>query len=163
PFGGVTLSEYIINKHPAEYFFRNIVVTRNANAAIAAATRGITVVENDDDTDDIAKTIALGLKAMPEKTEGCMFSVCDAPYFTAESMRLLLDTFIADKTRIVAAGANGQRANPVIFPKELFAELAALAPNESGSAVISRHMDLLTIVDIPENELRDIDRPEDLV
>ncbi len=162
-FRGMPLAEYVLRRHPAEIFINTVVVTRSPSVALAAAMRGFTVAENEDETDDIAKTIRLGLSVLPKNVDGCMFSVCDAPYFTQESTKLLVNTFAEDTTRIVAASANGVRQNPVIFPQSLFAELAALPQNQGGAFVIKKYPALLRLVEVPPDELRDIDRPCDIV
>ncbi|MXO58277.1 NTP transferase domain-containing protein [Altererythrobacter salegens] len=50
---------------------------------------------------------------------------------------------------------------PACFPREMFAELAQLK-GDTGAASQMRGRNDVRFVDVPEDELRDVDRPEDL-
>lgn len=162
-FKGVPLCEYVFANHPSELFHSTIVVARTAEVALSACAHHLTVAENLDDKDDIAATIRLGMSFVPKDAFGCMFSVCDMPYFTQESVNKLTAAFAQDRSCIVAPRSADGHASPVIFPQSTFEELASLPPNTSGNAVIKRHLDKLRLVDIDENELRDIDLPQDML
>ena len=162
-YNGKPMADHIFSRFPSELFNQVVAVTRYANVAVSAAQHGFTIAENDDTTDDIAKTIRLGLAALAPGADGCMFSVCDQPALSAESIEKLVRAFSAAPERIIALGHNGNRGNPVFFPAALFPELAALEPNQSGGAVIKRHKALLDIVEaIDPLELCDVDYRADL-
>lgn len=162
PIGDTCMAQLVLQNYAAEYFVQTVVVTRYPFVAICASERGFDVCENQDETFNIAHTISLGINSLNKGIEGCMFSVCDQPYFTAESYKKLVDTFCKNPSKIVAASANGVRQNPVIFPQSLFAELLALEKDTPGSAVIKKHQDILLTVEIPQHELIDIDTKKDL-
>lgn len=50
---------------------------------------------------------------------------------------------------------------PALFPPELFPALQALT-GDSGAAQVLRGLQNVTLIQIPAEELRDVDRPEDL-
>ena len=83
------------------------------------------------------------------------------PFFrlrSARSIQAIVDEFIAHPGAIVALGYHGKRGNPVLFPRALFSELGALAPGQSGGAVVAAHTPLLRIVEAKNRlELVDID------
>ena len=162
-FQGRPMIDVILEKHPYERFCQTVVVTRYPEIAVSAAIHGCTVVENEDPTGDIARTIRSGIAALMPGLSGCMFSVCDQPLLTPASIHRLVDAFWASPDKIVALGSGGRRGNPVIFPAALLPELASLPSGESGSAVIRRHPGLLQLVEAGcPAELWDVDRPEDL-
>lgn len=64
---------------------------------------------------------------------------------------------------IYALSWQGRRGNPVVFPADLFGELAALTGDTGGGAVIRRHPERLRLVEaFSPNELLDVDNPEAL-
>ncbi|MEG1774705.1 MAG: NTP transferase domain-containing protein [Oscillospiraceae bacterium] len=128
-----------------------------------SACAGFEVVRNDGTDDSVAHTVALGIRALPAQTAGCLFAVCDQPLLTAQTVERLRDTFLLDSSRIVSLSWQGRRGNPVIFPRALFGELAALSPGETGRSVLARHPALLVCVEADaENELADVDFREEL-
>ena len=89
--------------------------------------------------------------------------MCDQPYLTTKSIINLINSFQESKAAICALSWQGQRGNPVIFPRDLFGELAALTGDVGGGAVIRRHPDRLLLVEaFSTRELSDVDKPEDL-
>lgn len=98
-----------------------------------------------------------------EDLDGVLFAVCDQPYLTTESIIKLVNSFQESKNAICALSWKGQRGNPVIFPRDLFGELAALTGDVGGGAVIRRRPDRLLLVEaFSTRELSDVDKPEDL-
>ena len=73
--------------------------------------------------------------------DGALFSVCDQPWLTTESIIRLKNAFLESKTALCALSWRGVRGNPVIFPRDLFGELAALTGDTGGGAVIRAHPD----------------------
>ncbi|MEG2435021.1 MAG: nucleotidyltransferase family protein [Ruthenibacterium sp.] len=158
PMDGTPMCELVFDHHPAEFFKQTLVVTPYAAVALSASMHGLSIVENSDDADDIATTIRLGIEALTPNIEGCLFSVCDQPWLTRDTVAAVVNAFLKDKTRIVAASFEGKRGNPVLFPRSTFAELCALPPHVSGGHVIAAHPDLLTLVEAGSaRELIDID------
>lgn len=123
---------------------------------------GFLPLMNSSAAEGISASIRLGLSAM-EDLDGVLFSVCDQPYLTTDSIIRLLDVFRELKTSLCALSWRGQRGNPAVFPRDLFGELAALAGDVGGGAVIRRHTDRLALVEAADpRELADVDTPADL-
>jgi molybdenum cofactor cytidylyltransferase len=62
----------------------------------------------------------------------------------------------------VAPFYRGQRGNPVLFDRALFAELQGVEGDRGGRAVITRHEADLVGVEVDDDAvLSDIDTPED--
>lgn len=160
-FKGRPLAEVVLNNHAAELFVQNIIVTKYPLVALAGAQRGFTVCENNFESNDISNTIRLGLNAIDKNTDGCMFSVCDLPFFTKKSCEALVTAFYKNPANIIVAANNGISKNPCIFPKKLFSQLLSLSDNHGGKYVIEQNLQSLIKVEIPERQLYDIDTPED--
>ena len=95
--------------------------------------------------------------------DGVLFSVCDQPFLTTESIIKLKNTFTCSDNAICALAWRGNRGNPVLFPADLLDELAALTGDTGGGAVVKRHLDRLVLVEaFSPKELDDVDNPEDL-
>ncbi len=161
-FNGRPLVACALGKLPGDVFDMVIVVSRSREVLNLAQDCGFIGVENDDTTDDISRTIALGITHLPADTQGCMFSVCDQPLLSTESLRRLADEFCRNPEKIAAMSYAGRRGNPVFFPKSLFPQLAALQKDQSGNTVIRANPELLTLVPAQnELEMMDIDSAED--
>ena len=127
----------------------------------AGAALGFLSLPNPGAEEGISASIRLGLSAMGGM-EGVLFSVCDQPFLTTDSIIRLLHSFEQSKNAICALSWQGQRGNPVIFPADLFMELAALTGDTGGGAVIRRHPERLALVEAGSpRELADLDRRED--
>ena len=127
----------------------------------AGAALGFLSLPNPGAEEGISASIRLGLSAMGGM-EGVLFSVCDQPFLTTDSIINLLRSFEQSKNAICALSWQGQRGNPVIFPADLFMELAALTGDTGGGAVIRRHPERLALVEAPSpRELADLDTPAD--
>lgn len=145
---------------PPCLFARAVTVASDAQVAAGAAAAGYDVHMNPNPQRGQGGTIALGMQGMQDM-DAVMFCVADQPYLTQHSVTRLLAAYRPGSILSLAYG--GRRGNPVVFPHECFAALAALAPEETGRVVIRAHPDLLTLMQASEErELWDVDTREDL-
>lgn len=159
---GVPLIQRAIAALPVSLFAKAVAVSQYDEVLAPAQQAGFIPLYNSWAAQGISASIRLGLCALREM-DGVLFSVCDQPWLTEESVRRLLAGFEASPDHIVALSHAGQRGNPVLFPRSLFPELLALSGDTGGGAVIQAHPDLLCTVEAADpRELDDIDRPEDL-
>ena len=93
---------------------------------------------------------------------GALFLVADQPLLRRESVDALVTLWLEKPDGIAALGHGGVRGNPCLFPARLFPELRALQGDRGGAAVIRRHEDLLTLLEVDPRELQDADTPEAL-
>lgn len=134
-------------------------------AEILAAGRchGFLPLRNHNAAEGISASIRLGLSAMGDM-DGLLFSVCDQPYLTTDSIIKLVNSFQEIRIAICALSWRGQRGNPVVFPRDLFGELAALTGDVGGGAVIRQHPHRLVLVEaFSPKELSDVDKRSDLI
>ena len=141
-------------------FSRRVVVTRSGDVDSFCKSRGVeTVLHELPNRND---TVLLGLKAL-EGTERCMFTPADQPLLRRDTVASLALASAVFSDKIWRTECNGVPGAPVVFPEWAFPCLKALPEGKGGSAVIKKHLDALKTVSVlNENELRDVDTPEDM-
>jgi molybdenum cofactor cytidylyltransferase len=131
-----------------------------SNTALDFASRGYTVLHNDDPGDGLSGSVKLGIAAaMQLGCEGAVIALADMPRVTATHIYRLFEAVDGKGVDAVVASSNGvQPSPPALFGAAQFEALLALEGDEGGRAMVraGRH------VIAPEAELLDIDRPEDL-
>ena len=104
----------------------------------------------------ISHTIALGLTEL-RVCDGVLFQVSDQPLLRRESVAELVDRWRARPEKIAALGHGGVRGNPCLFPARFFPELLELREDHGGNTVIRRHEEDLFLLEVPAEELHDVD------
>ena len=158
---GVTLIRRALSAVPAERFSQVAVVTQYPEIRELSKEFSFTPVWNDVPEAGVSRSIALGLAALGN-CPGALFLVADQPLLRRESVDALVTLWLEKPDGIAALGHGGVRGNPCLFPARLFPELRALQGDRGGAAVIRRHEDLLTLLEVDPRELQDADTPEAL-
>ena len=146
---------------PAEEFCTVAVVTQYPEVEALAEEFGFTPVHNPHPDWGISHTIRLGLEALGD-CDGALFQVSDQPLLRRESVRAEVECFRQHPDKLIGLGHDGVRGNPCIFPAAYFPELLALTEDRGGSSVIRRHEEDLILVEVPPEELDDVDTPQAL-
>jgi len=159
---GRPMLEHVLLAMPAEAFSRRVVVLPPGAGALQALcdTLGFETVINPHPEAGLSGSVKLGLGAVRSENnpDGVLFAVGDQPYLTRESVLRLLAEFSANPQHIVALAAGGLRGNPVIFPRQSFADFDGLAGDRGGSQIIARHPELLLLCEAGSVvELTDVD------
>ena len=158
---GIALIRRALSAVPAERFARIAVVTQYPEIRDLAEAFSFTPVWNDAPEAGVSRSIALGLGAMGD-CPGALFLVADQPLLRRESVDALVTLWQGKPEGIAALGHRGVRGNPCLFPARLFPELLALQGDRGGAAIIRRHEDLLSLLEVDPRELQDADTPEAL-
>lgn len=125
----------------------------------------VTVVPNPDWEVGMSTSVKAGLDALAGNDPPAALLIClgDQPLLPPSAIDALAAEYRSTGAALVAPVAGGQRRNPVLFDRRLFAELAGVAGDEGGRSVIRRHEGELRLVTMDEPEwFRDIDTPADL-
>lgn len=141
---------------PPEAFERVVVVTQYPEIMRIVKDFHFASILNDQPQEGLSHTIHLGLTALRD-CDGALFQVSDQPLLRRESVLALTKLWCLQPEGIAALGHDGVRGNPCIFPAALFPDLMALTGDRGGSTVIRRHEDLLTLMEVPAEELYDVD------
>lgn len=174
-FGGNKLNALVRNRPLYEHMLEKIrafgafpayIVTGEKAIAEAAEKRGITPVWNCEPERGISRSLRLGLERALDchpGLKGILFSVCDQPGIETSTIQRIFNAGMLHPGSIVCAGNGGRTGNPVFWDRKYFPELLGLTGDEGGRQVMRRHQDSLRIVQADPEELKDIDRKEDLL
>ena len=113
---------------PAEKFDKVVVVTQYPEVMRLAGEFHFAAIHNPHPDYGISHTIELGLTALRD-CDGVLFQVSDG----------------------------GVRGNPCLFPARFFPELLELREDHGGNTVIRRHEADLLLLEVPAEELHDVD------
>lgn len=145
---------------PAPLFHRAAVVSCYDEILRAAEGAGYLPVFNPAPKEGQSLSLRLGLEAVAEDSAAVLFSVCDQPRLTLESVKALLAAHQRRPGRVTALSHRGRRGNPVIFPALYFPELMALTGDTGGAPILRAHPEALQLVEAASlEELEDMDVP----
>lgn len=123
----------------------------------------VEVIEIPDAREGMAASLRSGVAALPADTQGVMILPADMPDLTLQDLRRLADGFAAagDGAILRATSSDGRAGHPVIFPRSLFADFAALHGDQGARGILQRHADRVVLLALPgEHALTDLDTPE---
>lgn len=93
--------------------------------------------------------------------DGMLVHLVDHPYLTPALVQEMIRRFYETKKRIIVPKFHGKRGHPVIFSRELFAELLSAPADQGAKAVVNAHRaDTLEIETEEAGIALDIDTPE---
>lgn len=142
-------------------FARRVVVTRHKEIQELCLRQGIQVLFHD--LPFRSDTVRLGLEQMDESVEGCSFFPGDQPLLRWDSAAALALNAVNEKTLIWRCAYGGTPGSPVLFPHWTFGELLNLPQGKGGNFVAKKYPQQLGMTAVRDrDELRDVDRPEDL-
>lgn len=132
---------------------------------------GYLCLKNTKPEQGISRSIRMGIEAVEESEsyepgDGILFSVCDQPKLTLETLKRLMESFASSGKGICAVAAAGDETkmgNPVIFSDRYWGELKCLMKDQGGKVVVKKHLeDTVSVPAGDEAELWDIDYRADL-
>ena len=173
-FGGNKLNAFVKNRplyahmlDKASAFggFPAYIVTGDEKIAEDARTQGIGVLWNREPEMGISHSLKIGLNGVLDRNpelNGVLFSVCDQPGLAIATIQKILNTGARHPGKIVCAGNGVRTGNPVLWDKNYFPDLMQLSGDEGGRQIIGKYREKLIVVQAEPEELKDIDRREDL-
>jgi CTP:molybdopterin cytidylyltransferase MocA len=113
----------------------------------------------------MSRALVRGITALGETgpEDGLMVLPADMPGFTTAALFQLIGEFAADPQHILRGGtSDGQPGHPVIFPRDLWSDLARVTGDEGGRAVIQANKGRVRVIPLPgQMATLDLDTPED--
>jgi molybdenum cofactor cytidylyltransferase len=139
-----------------------VLVTGCQADSVAAAAAGldVQVVDNPDWSAGQSASLRAGLAALPPEVGAAVFLLADQPQAPAALIEALAARHAETLAPLVAPLAGGRRANPVLFDRVTFADLAALQGDVGGRAVFSRYS-IEYVPWLDERIALDVDTPQD--
>jgi len=143
-----------------------IVVTGHQRAEVEAALEGLDVslVHNSDFAGGLAGSVKAGLAALPSETPGVVVSLGDMPNVTPAVIDRLAQVF-AEQAEALAVVPTlfGQRGNPVLLARGLFAAVADLSGDQGARRLLDEAGDAVIEVPLDDPAIAlDVDTPEAL-
>jgi molybdenum cofactor cytidylyltransferase len=129
------------------------------------ANLAVEIVFNPDYTKGLSSSLKAGIAALAKKSStGALILLGDMPRVTAATIDKLIAAFEQSGGRAICVPeAEGARGNPVLWPKDLFAEMARLSGDKGARDLLARHADRIARVAAPKAEIfADVDTAEDL-
>ena len=160
-YRGKSLIRRALEAVPKELFHKVTVVTQYSEIEEMAQEFGFDMIRNKHPDYGISHTISLGTEAMAD-CDGIIYMVSDQPLLCRSSVEKVVLFWREHPEHIVGAAYDGKRGNPCIFPREFYPELLALREDHGGNRVIRAHPERLLTVEIPQQELTDVDTPQAL-
>lgn len=139
-----------------------LLVVLGAHAeAVAAALHGLTLrlVQNPGYATGQAGSLRVGLAALPADADAAIVLLADQPLLKPALLDALIAERGASRAPLVVPRHGGQRGNPVLLGRELFAELAALEGDTGARPIFERHREQIAWVEAPPAVLFDVDSP----
>ena len=140
-----------------------VVVVTGANAEMVqgvVADLAVEIICNSNWSEGQGTSVGVGIGALGYKPGAAVFLLADQPQVTSLLIRSLVELHSHTLAPITAPMVDGQRANPVLFDRVTFHDLAALSGDTGGRAVFSR-FPVTRLVWHDRSALLDVDTPED--
>lgn len=115
---------------------------------------------NDAPSDGLSRSLQIGLAAVPVDVDAAVILLGDQPTMAPATIRLILAA-AGDDRPVVAASAMGRIGPPILLRREAFALADEVTGDEGLHSILSRHLDLVTVVEVGEH-VPDVDTREDL-
>jgi molybdenum cofactor cytidylyltransferase len=141
-----------------------VVLGHEAELVDAAlqAERRFLAIHNPLYAEGMSTSLRIGLAAMPQEADGAIILLGDQPLITLEIINAMIAVSAKAPDAIIAASYQGRRGNPVLFPRQYFAELTTITGDEGGRSLLARYPDRVRLVEIDDALAgRDIDTPEE--
>lgn len=142
-------------------FGRRIVVTRYKEVETLCRLGGADVLLHD--LPCRSDTVRLGLQALSEEVENCLFCPGDQPLLRRDTVAALALSAVNDRNAIWRPAWENTEGAPVLFPEWSFPELLALPRDCGGSFLLKKYPERIRRVPVRDRyELLDIDSRQDL-
>ena len=123
---------------------------------------GVRVVVNENYESGMASSLRAGLAAVSPAMDAALIVLADQPFVRPETLRGILDVHRNSGAKIVVPLYKGQRGNPVLLDRSLFAEAMALEGDIGCRAIFASHADAMAYFEVDDPAiLADIDTRED--
>ena len=142
-----------------------VVVGADANAIRSAVNprSGVRIVDNPDHEQGQLTSLLAGLRAIDtERATAMLVTLIDVPLVSAATVRTLVATQHDHSAAIVRPVSNGRHGHPVIFGRQVFAELQRADPAHGAKPIVRAHA--AEMIEVPvddEGAFIDIDTPEE--
>lgn len=160
---GVSFIRHVTEIAIAAKLDQIIVVTGHEAEQMHMQLSGLDVnfAHNAQFAEGLSSSLRTGIAAVDDDIDAALVLLSDMPFITEETVRAVSGTFAHEhEGRIIVPHFNGQRGNPVLWPRRYFAELTTISGDQGARALLKAYPDALFEVELGEEVLIDIDTPE---
>jgi molybdenum cofactor cytidylyltransferase len=130
---------------------------------LALAGLDVSFVSNSAHATGMASSLSAGLAAVPEQAAAALVLLGDMPHVSAALINRLVNAAADEpQAKAIVPLCHGQRGNPVILARSLFADAAALQGDTGARKLIDGLADVIEIETSDTAVLLDADTPEAL-
>lgn len=161
PWGGVSLVRHAAQTALASCADGLFVVVGCYADAVRAELAGLplTIVENPDYADGQASSLRCAIAAVTAY-QAALVLLSDQPLVTAATLDGLIGRWRETGALAVVPRYQGQRGNPVLVDRCLFAELLALQGDSGARQLFERYASQIVWVEADRSVVVDVDNPE---
>jgi molybdenum cofactor cytidylyltransferase len=140
-----------------------VVLGHEAEKAEALlAGRRVNIVRNPDYAQGMSTSLRAGLGALPPGAEAVVVLLADMPRVNATHVDRLIAAFDPGNPSIVVPMQGGRRGNPILWPREFFAEMQAVSGDQGARELLVANAARIVSVNLDDAIHADIDTPDDL-
>jgi molybdenum cofactor cytidylyltransferase len=171
PVGGKTMLQHVVDVVLASPVDQTIVVLGHRAGEIEASVRqglptaadkSADIVTNEEWQAGLSTSVQAGLRAIRPDVQAVLFVLADQPAITPGIIAALLERYREIGAPIVVPTYRGERGNPALFDRSLFAELMGVRNDQGGRQLIERYANRTEKVEVgSEAVLVDVDTEED--
>jgi len=151
--GNRTFLEHMISNLKEGGCDNILVCLPDKHGPIAAKTleAGGSVIYNMDPGDGPITSLQTAIAHLNPKVAGVLFCPVDYPLVTIQTIQTLVENFKKIKALLTLPVFKGKRGHPVIFHRNLFAELLENDLPEGARSVVLKNISSANLVDIDDN------------
>jgi molybdenum cofactor cytidylyltransferase len=110
----------------------------------------------------IASSLRAGLSAVDLHSDAALIILGDQPFIRPQTLDRIVEEYRRSQAQIVIPVHLGQRGNPVLLDRSVFAEVMALEGDVGSRAIFARHLEQIVNVEVEdEGIVLDLDDPVD--
>jgi molybdenum cofactor cytidylyltransferase len=130
---------------------------------LTSKQQALSCVHNPDYGQGLASSLARGINGLTDDCDGVMVMLADMPLLSAGTLNQLIEAFYHHGgDRVVMPQYQGQRGNPLIWPRAYFPQLVALQGDSGGRQLLAQCSPPPLAVTVAERAvLFDVDTPAD--
>lgn len=145
---------------------QTIVVTGHQSQDVARELEGldIRIIDNPRFGDGLSTSLQVGINGLAEDHAGAVILLADMPMLHIDTLNKLIEAFEESHgMSICVPVCDGRRGNPVVWPREFFAEIMQLTGDRGARELMTTYKDRVREVNfIDSGVLIDIDSPDDM-
>lgn len=160
--GGIAMLRRVVNAALASRCTSVLVVTGAQAEVVQVCLGGLDVqsVHNPEHETGMASSLRCGLAALPADADAAVVLLADMPWIDGGHVDRLIAAFDSQQPKIVAPVRDGRRGNPILWPREFFAEMMTVSGDVGAREVLTRHVSRVDAVAFDDDAIfADVDTP----